>query len=34
LHAVYEAADDGELSDAENVLLYNVGARYLRRWWS
>lgn len=29
LHAVYEAADDGELTDAENVLLYNVGSRYL-----
>lgn len=30
LHAIYEAPDDGAFSDAENVLLYNVGSRYLR----
>lgn len=30
LHAVYRAADDGELVDTENVLLYNVGSGALR----
>lgn len=30
LHAVYAAGDDGQASDAENVLFYNVGSRHFR----
>jgi hypothetical protein len=30
LHAVYEAANDGQVSDAENVLFYNVGSQHFR----
>ena len=30
LHAVYGAQDQGQLVDAENVLLYNVGCAYWR----